>query len=161
MSIRLVTVCTVAAAIAGCSFRVDFAVVNTSSMDAVLTVHVSDAGACRLSQSAFATAPAKELAPGWFKRNQPRWEPMKPMLFTLENDSCSFTAVIAGGTAMKVAEAYNHPEPEKAELKLLEVQKVSIQWSTGASRDYEPKELAQQFVEARPRLWAIFPEPEA
>lgn len=149
------------ATVVGCSFRVDFAVVNTADIHAELTVTLASDGACLLDQAVFSTAPASELKPGWLKRRQPNWVPLDPSSFELNMSSCSFTSTLQAGRAMKVVEVYNHPAPENAKLSLLAVQRASIYWSSGASRYFSAEQLASQLVEARPRLWALFPAPEA
>lgn len=158
---KLMIICVTTAGITGCGYRLQFAVANTSSMDAVLTVHLNRQAECRLDASVFAFAPAKELKPGWFRRKQPNWVAMQPDSFTLSGETCTFTAPLAANTAMKIAEGYYHPEPKNVELSWLLVQQVSTQWSDGAVQHFKPEELAEQFVEARRRLWAIFPSPDA
>ncbi len=147
--------------IAACSYRVEFAVVNLADEPATVTVQLAHSQTCKFESSSFGVAPSSALQQGWFRRSRPEWVLLEPSAVLVSTDPCRFSTVIPGQTALRVAQAFNHPPPSKAQLEWLEVQHLSVSWSGKNTLQFEAAELAKRFQEARDNLWAIYFEPSA
>jgi hypothetical protein len=151
-----------ALALVGCTVEADFAVVNATPWPAALSVRLLKTERCSAAaHSSVATAPASELQPGLFRRQQRAWVPLDRQEFEISDLDCVLRVEVPPETAIRVARFFNHPPPAKAAAHLLAVQEVSVTWQPQGATQFDTASLMKAFRKARPGVYAIYPQPAA